>query len=135
VSETELHGDLVASLLSAIASGIAAVTHAAGRSEYPDPPKIGRHEPDLHLLTDDGLLVLGEAKTGPDLGDERTREQIEDFCAAVGPNGEKATFWLCVPGGWTDAAWETIDGFGERHHRVDVLTVEGLDRSAPAPSA
>jgi hypothetical protein len=91
MSETPLHSDLVASLLSKIASEVAAVTHAAGRPEYPDPPKVGRHEPDLYLLTDDGLLVLGEAKIGPDLTEERAQQQIADFCAAVGPNRERAT--------------------------------------------
>jgi hypothetical protein len=128
MSETLLHDDLVASLLSAIASNVAAVTRAAGRREYPDPPKVGRHEPDLYLLTDDGLLVLGEAKVGPNLSEERAHEQIEDFCTAVRPNGERATFWLCVPEGWTDAAREAIDNYGERHRRVDVLTVKGLER-------
>jgi hypothetical protein len=53
VSETELHGALVAALLSAIAANVAPVTYAAGRREYPDPPKVGRHEPDLYLVTDD----------------------------------------------------------------------------------
>jgi hypothetical protein len=126
VSETDLHSDLVAALLSAIASEVAAVTHAAGRREFPDPPKVGRHEPDLYLLRDDGLLVLGEAKIGPDLDEDRAREQIEDFSKAVGPNGERATFWLCVPGGWTNPAWEAIDKYGEHHYRVDVLTVNGV---------
>jgi hypothetical protein len=126
MSESLLHRDLVASLLSAVASKVAAITHAAGRNEYPDPPKVGRHEPDLYLLTEDGLLVLGEAKTGPDLDDERTQEQIQDFCAAIGPNGERATFWLCVPEGWTDAAWEAINKHGDRHYRVDVLTANRL---------
>ena len=79
------------------------------------------------MLTSDGLLVLGEAKVGPDLTEERAREQIEDFCTAVGPNGERATFWLCVPEGWTDAAWEAIDNYGERHRRVDVLTVNRVE--------
>jgi hypothetical protein len=125
MSETPLHTDLVASLLSAIASQVAAVTHAAGRSEFPDPPKVGRHEPDLYLLTDDGLLVLGEAKTGPDLSEERTHEQIEDYSKATGPNDERATFWLCVPDGYADAAWEAIDR--EREH-LRLLRGAGPDR-------
>lgn len=128
MSETPLHSDLVVCLLSAIASNVAAVTHAAGRNEYPDPPKVGRHEPDLYLLTDDGLLVLGEAKVGPDLTEERAQEQIEDFCTAVGPNGERAAFWLCVPEQWSDAAWEAISDYGERHYRVDVLTLKESKR-------
>lgn len=128
MSESLLHRDLVASLIEKIATQIAAVTHAAGRNEFADPPKVGRHEPDLYLLTDDGLLVLGEAKIAPNLDDEHTQEQIYDFCTAIGPNAEKATFWLCVPEGWTDAAWEAIDSYGERHYRVDVLTVQGLQQ-------
>lgn len=104
MAESDLHRDLVASLLSAIASNVAGVTHAAGRSEYTDPPKGGRHEPDLYVVTDDGLMVLGEAKTEPDLSEESSQEQIQDFSTAKGPNSERATFWLWVPDGWTDAA-------------------------------
>lgn len=135
MSETELHSDLVAVLLSEIASGVAAVTHAAGRSDFADPPKVGRHEPDLYLLTGDGLLVIGEAKIGPDLTEDRAHEQIEDFSKAVGPNGAKATFWLCVPTDYKEAAWEAIDRHGEHHDRVDVLTLKLPDRPMDASAA
>ena len=123
--ESPLHGDLVASLMSHIASNLTVVTHAAGYPSLPDPYKIGRHEPDL-IANANGVLIIGEAKIGEDLDEERCREQIEDFCNAIGPNGEKAAFCLCVPGGWTDAAWAAIDASGQRHYRVDVLPVNGL---------
>jgi hypothetical protein len=111
--------------MSHIADTLTDVTHAVGYPSLSDPYKIGRHEPDL-IANANGQLIIGEAKTGEDLDEERSREQIVDFCNAIGPNGEKATFWLCVPGGWTDAAWAQIDASGQRHERVDVLTVNGL---------
>jgi hypothetical protein len=126
--ESSLHGDLVASLMHRIVDNLTVVTHAVGYPSLPDPYKIGRHEPDL-IATSNGQLIIGEAKTGEDLDEERSQEQIEDFCNAIGPNGQRATFWLCVPGGWTDAAWAQIDASGHRHDRVDVLTVNGLATS------
>lgn len=57
------------------------------------------------------------------LDEERAHEQIADFSTARGPNGERATFWLCVTAGWTDIAWKSVKEHGERHDRVDVLTV------------
>jgi hypothetical protein len=123
--ESPLHSDLVASLMSHIAGNLAVVTHAVGYPSLPDPYKIGRHEPDL-IADSNGVLIIGEAKIGEDLGEERCREQIEDFCNEIGPNGEKATFWLCVPDGWTEAARAEINASGQGHYRVDVLTVKGL---------
>jgi hypothetical protein len=132
--ETPLHRDLVASLLTHLAGTRGAVTHVAGRNEYPDPPRIGRHEPDILLVTDAGLSVIGEAKTGPDLADDTSREQLVDFSTHRGDDGERAAFWLCVPDGWRDQALTAIrDAGGEVHYRVDVLEVDGLN--APGPSS
>ena len=119
VSETQLHRDLVALLISHIA-GSCVVTHVAGRAEFPDPYAIGRHEPDVITEVDD-LLIVGEAKIGPDLEEDRAAEQITDFTAAIGPNGEKATFWLCVPDEWRDAALDAMAAHGDPHYRTDEL--------------
>lgn len=121
VSETDLHRDLVASLLSHIA-GSCVVTHVAGRSEFRDPYPIGRHEPDV-IAEADGMLIVGEAKIGPDLDEDRAVEQIADFSTAGGPNGEKATFWLCVPEQWREVALDAIAAHGDPHYRTDVLGV------------
>lgn len=121
MSETELLRDLVASLISHIA-GSCVVTHVAGRPEFPDPYAVGRHEPDL-IAEANGVLILGEAKIGPDLEEDRAAEQIADFTTASGPNGEKATFWLCVPEEWRDAALGVIAVNGDPHYRTDVLGV------------
>ncbi len=134
VSESPLHSDLVASLLSHLAGIEGAVTHVAGRPEFPDPPRIGRHEPDIYLETPDGTAIIGEAKTGDDLFDERSQEQLFDFSTHRGTNGERATFWICVPAGWREQALAAVTAAGgEVHYRVDVLTVDGL-ASAPTPS-
>lgn len=74
--------------------------------------------------------MIGEAKTGPDLEEPTAQEQIADFSRALGPNGEKATFWLCVPVEYADAAQAAIAGYADEHYRVDVLTVAGLSPDA-----
>jgi hypothetical protein len=124
--QTSLHRDLVASLVSHLAAENCVVTRAAGVGTLPDPEKIGRHEPDV-LAEADGQLIIGEAKVGPDLHEDTSQEQLTDFSTHIGPNGEWATFWLCVPDGWREEAREAIsDAGGTLHDRVDILTVSGL---------
>jgi hypothetical protein len=133
--ESILHSDLVAYLLSYLAGIEGAVTHVAGRPEFPDPPRIGRHEPDIYLVTPEGTTVIGEAKTGEDLSDERSQEQLRDFSTHLGVNGERATFWLCVPSGWKEQAFAAITAAGgEIHHRVDVLEIDGVATAAKPDS-
>ncbi len=77
-----------------------------------------------------GVLIIGEAKTGSDLDEDRAAEQIADFSAAASPNGEKATFWLCVPEQSREVALDAIAAYGDPHYRTDVLGV-----ILPGPSA
>jgi hypothetical protein len=124
MSETELHRDLVAWLVSYTAREYGEVTHVAGRNECPDPYVIGRHEPDLIAKSADGLVVIGEAKIGEDLDAEGSREQLADFSTAIDPETERAVFLLCVPVGWVQTTEQTIvDAGGELHDRVTVLGV------------
>jgi hypothetical protein len=125
MSETELHRDLVAWLVSYTAGEYGEVTHVAGRNEYPDPYAIGRHEPDLIAESADGFVIIGEAKIGEDLDAEGSQEQLADFSTAVDPETEeRAVFLLCVPVGWVQTAEQTIvDAGGELHDRVMVLGV------------
>ena len=130
--QSPLHHSLVSSLVSHLATANCEVTHAAGVGTLDDPPRVGRHEPDV-LAESAGQMIIGEAKVGPDLEQPTSREQLADFSTQIGPNGERATFWLCVPEGWRELAHQAIrDAGGELHERVDVLTVKGLP-DAPAP--
>ena len=74
--------------------------------------------------------MIGEAKIGPDLQEPRAQEQIADFSRAIGPNGEKATFWLCVPVEYAEQAQAAIEAHADQHYRVDVLRVAGLSPDA-----
>ncbi len=102
----------------------AVVTHVARQPEFPDPGPIGRHEPDLLGRTPGGGLVVGEAKTGADLEDDQTREQLRDYSMTVGPDGSRAIFLLAVPVSSVEAAKEAIlDAGGELHEGVRVLGI------------
>lgn len=132
VSETSLHSDLVAALLSHLAWSEAEVTHVASHPLYPDPPRIGRHEPDLYLVLPNGRSIIGEAKTGPDLSEEVSREQLADFSTHRDEDGERAVFWLCVPKGWKAQALAAInDAGGQVHHQVDVLQLDAPGAAPP----
>jgi hypothetical protein len=135
MSETPLHGDLVAALLSYLAGTEGAVTHVAGHPGYPDPPRIGRHEPDLYLVSPDGRSIIGEAKTGPDLSEDVSREQLADFSTYRDDDGEHAAFWLCVPKGWKAQALAAIgEAGGETHRKVDVLELDIPGSASPSSS-
>jgi len=135
MSETPLHGDLVAALVSYLAGTEGAVTHVAGHPGYPDPPRIGRHEPDLYLASPDGRSLIGEAKTGPDLSEDVSREQLADFSTHRDDDGEHAAFWLCVPKGWKAQALAAIgEAGGETHRKVDVLELNIPGLASPSSS-
>jgi hypothetical protein len=57
---------------------LATVTHAESGT-LARPPKVGRHRPDLVGKTSTGAISLGDAKLGPELTEEHTQEQLEDF--------------------------------------------------------
>lgn len=123
------HRLLVSSLVSKLAYSCE-VKYAAGVGTLPEPPKIGRHEPDV-IASANGRLVIGEAKLGPDLTDQTTREQLEDFCSHAGPDGEIAAFWLCVPDGWRQQAEEAIEtAGGTLGDHADILTVSFPDTAS-----
>jgi hypothetical protein len=58
------------------------VTHASGGLNFPDPYKIGRHEPDA-LGGKGGMVWIGEVKIGSDLNDQTSQEQFADFSRRV----------------------------------------------------
>ncbi|KYH38499.1 MAG: hypothetical protein AYL28_003450 [Candidatus Bathyarchaeota archaeon B23] len=59
------------------------VTHMADAApRYPQPPKIGRHIPDIlaeKRVGDEVFRAVGEAKSCVDLDDEEIKEQIQDY--------------------------------------------------------
>jgi hypothetical protein len=78
MAESPTHRERVASLVGWMQQEGVAVTHASGGLEFPDPYKIGRHEPDA-IGTKDGVVWIGEAKIGSDLYDQTSQEQFADF--------------------------------------------------------
>lgn len=128
MTETSLHAELVLTLREwLLRSSDIELTHIAGESPLPDPVKIGRHEPDLLARSRaTGRLIIGEAKTGDDFDRQTTREQFEDFSRHKDSNGERATFWVCVPSGFRYRALKAIRAVGEDHPGVDVLCLAGI---------
>lgn len=82
----DLHQRLVNALISAFQNKRYSILRAVGGS-YPDPYKIGRHEPDIIAKDNNGLLIIGEAKISEDLQAERSKEQLLDFSNRIMSEG------------------------------------------------
>ncbi len=80
------HQRLVNSLIVAFQKEGYTVQQAVGGS-YQDPYKIGKHEPDIIARNEDGLIIVGEAKTIDDISSERSKEQYLDFSDRVMSEG------------------------------------------------
>ena len=96
--ETPLHRSIVSALIRHF-QGQGFEIVAAAASGYAEPAAHGRHEPDVVGRRKDGVLVLGEAKTGEgDLNTEHSREQYQDFANRVMTTSHvPCPFYLCVP--------------------------------------
>lgn len=64
--------------------------------KQPLPPQILRHRPDVIGIKDNGQVCIGEAKTGSDITNTRTYEQLQDF-TTVELNGSKCEVYIGVP--------------------------------------
>lgn len=111
---TQLHQRIVVALVRYFEQQGWKVTAAACQG-YPDPQKVGRHEPDVVACDSRRVVVYEEAKTGNgDLDTQHSREQYHDFSSRHMRNtGTPCPFYLCVPA----------------RHKPDlerVLTEEGL---------
>jgi hypothetical protein len=124
MSESSVHGLLVASLIEMISRDHGVVTHAAGSGLIPDPPRIGDHEPDVlarGAITN--TLVIGEAKRGEDLFEERALQQFLDFSTYVDEPTGPAALIIAVPKGWRDQAERAVQESGGSLERTSVLEV------------
>ncbi|MFZ5365790.1 MAG: hypothetical protein ACOZBZ_00675 [Patescibacteria group bacterium] len=74
-----LHQGLVQALVEAFIGQRRYNVVAAAVEGYPDPEKVGRHEPDIIAKDDYGAWQIGEAKTGDGDLDEQAKEQFLDF--------------------------------------------------------
>jgi hypothetical protein len=120
VSESNLHRTLVSALLSQIAREHGEVTHAVGTVTLDDPPAVGRHEPDVIAKGFGGTQILGEAKTGPDLFDERALEQFHDFTHHEN-EGDTAALVVIVPKGFREDALRALEQAGAATERASVI--------------
>jgi len=111
---TQLHQRIVVALVRYFEQQGWKVTAAACQG-YPDPQKVGRHEPDAVARDKRRVILYGEAKTGNgDLDTQHSREQYHDFSSrCMREAGISCPFYICVPA---------------RHktHLQRVLTEEGL---------
>lgn len=128
-----LHRDLVHSLVEQISRDHGLVSHAARIGTLPDPPAIGRHEPDVLARGLSETLVIGEAKVGEDLFTETTQEQLHDFTHHVDEQtGEVAALVLAVPGGWRDEAQRALAAADADPERCSIIQVN-LPGGPPPP--
>lgn len=114
---SEEHQELVKALIKALKGERFTITHAADMSpQYPEPSKVGRHEPDIRAINDQGLVAYGEAKTCEDLGNERTKEQFEDFSNRVMTSGKSkgkdVPLHIIIPKQCEDELWTLLKDLG-----------------------
>lgn len=97
-AESALHRRLVLTLVKYFNENGFPVA-AAACDGYPDPPAEGRHEPDVEGRAADGLIAIGEAKTGEgDIGTEHSREQYVDFSSrSMTSDKRPCPFYILVP--------------------------------------
>lgn len=81
-TQAKSHDQLVIDLANALIKGGLTITHVA-LPGYQNPPKFGRHEPDIVATDTSGLVHLGEAKTDNDIDSALTEEQLMDFSSRV----------------------------------------------------
>jgi hypothetical protein len=96
---------------------------AAGGGGFglPDPPRIGRHEPDA-LAADTTGWVIGEVKLGPELFDHHMQEQLHDFTRLDDADGRPFRLVLVVPSTYRRRALAAVREAGGRVDRVTVVS-------------
>lgn len=116
MAESLGHRRLVLALIAKMRSAGITITHVAGDAAFPDPPRVGRHEPDV-VGHKHGVRYFGEAKTGAgDLRTSRAFEQFDDFSHRRSRTGHRpfCPFILCVPRGATREAARALADAGAR---------------------
>ena len=123
MAESPAHKREVGRLLAWMRTQGVRATHATGRSDLPDAPAQGRHEPDV-IGTRAGTAWLGEAKTGAgDLHTRHTYEQLYDFSHRyMTATGAQCPFVLCVPPGAAPEAFKALRRAGADMSVTTVLS-------------
>jgi len=80
------HQRLVNLLISAFQKEGYIILRATG-GNFPEPYKIGRHEPDIIATEQSGLIIIGEAKTEDDINGSQSQEQYLDFSNRIMSEG------------------------------------------------
>lgn len=80
------HQNLVDALIKALISEGYTIENADS-GDYLRPTTIERHEPDIIAKDQNGLVIIGEAKTKEGLNSETSKEQFIDFSNRVMASG------------------------------------------------
>ena len=109
------HQNLVNALIAAFQSRGYTILKAAV-TNYQAPEAIGRHEPDVIARDQQGVLVIGEAKTANDLSSQTSIEQFVDFSNRImsdGPlRGTKIPLHIIVPQNQANALRQVLASLG-----------------------
>lgn len=111
----EEHQRLVNALVDAFRERGYEILNAVGVTAEA-PFAIGRHEPDLIARDPSGLLLIGEAKTGEDISELRSREQFTDFSNRIMSEGllkgREIPFHIIVPQAYSNLLRQVLDTLG-----------------------
>ncbi|HET9395351.1 MAG TPA: hypothetical protein VFO36_04780 [Nitrospiraceae bacterium] len=121
MAESDAHKERVAALVDWMTRQGVTVTEASGGLALPDPGPIGRHEPDA-IGTKGGVIWIGEAKIGNDLGAPTSQEQFADFSnRQMTETRTPCPFILCVPQGFGAAAERAVIEAGGSTSNLTVI--------------
>lgn len=93
---------------------------------FPVPPTIKRHRPDVIGMDVQGYFSIGEAKTKNDLKGKRLEEQLNDFSDLKNEDGSLIPFYIGVPESVNDKLKSKLSEFNVNIKNVKIISIPDL---------
>ncbi|MBD3340834.1 MAG: hypothetical protein GF353_17125 [Candidatus Lokiarchaeota archaeon] len=93
---------------------------------YPIPPTIKRHRPDIIGMDIQGYFSIGEAKTKNDLTGKRLEEQLNDFSDLRNEDGSLIPFYLGIPESVNEKLEFKLSKFNVNRRNIKIISIPDL---------
>lgn len=124
----EKHRNLIWALRDRLPYERITPTHVVGSDQFPDPPLIEEHQPDLLAESFAGTLVIGIAKDASELDSDLSAEQYRSFANYRDPkSGERAALVVAVRSEHKAQAEEAIEKGGLTSDDYSIFAVDFPD--------